>query len=293
MIIGGDSYIASSFYLLKKDKYDFIIFSRVSTGKRNEYIVSDFCEIESQFFSKSDIVINFAAIVHRSDIADESLYNLINYKLPVFLAEESKNEGVSQFIQMSTIAVYGDANFIDHMTPERPINYYGKSKLLADKELLSIKKNNFYVSCIRPPMVYGGVNTPGNMMSLTNAALKGIPMPFKNTSNKRDFINVFNLVDCIDSVIQNKINGIVIPTDRNPVSTRRIIEIVKEESGKKILLFSLPKFIHFLVKRIFPSKYNKVFGSLLVECNIGEEYYNPKYNLRDGLKSMIEVLEKK
>ena len=220
---------------------------------------------------------------------DDYLYDKINTKLPIYLANEAKKAGIKHFIQMSTIAIYGKATNIDENSPENPITLYGKTKLAADKALLSLQDENFKVSIIRPPMVYGGGNAPGNMMKLINISQKGIPMPFKGVNNERDFINVNNLIDVLYLVIKNNIYGIVIPTDKKAVSTEGIINFVKKYSQSKVRLISLPKFILSIIKKIKPNIYNKVFGSLKISCNVPNSIYMPKLSVEEGIKEMINL----
>ena len=79
------------------------------------------------------------------------------------LAQKAKQAGVRQFVQMSTIAVFGSASRISATTPEKPQTYYGSSKLKADKELVAMSDREFRTAIIRPPMAYGGGMAPGNM----------------------------------------------------------------------------------------------------------------------------------
>jgi UDP-glucose 4-epimerase len=212
--------------------------------------------------------------------------------LPIHLAKEAKKAGVKHFIQMSTIAVYANVNDINVNTAEIPGNIYGQTKLAADKALLALQNDNFKVSIIRPPMVYGGGSAPGNMQKLVKASLKGFPMPFKGVNNARDFIHVSNLVQALNIVVANTINGVVIPTDNNPVSTEEIINLIKLYSSKRVYQFAIPKLAHALVKKLVPSIYTKVFGDLRVKCNM-PDIYQPKYGIAEGIKEMVEVFESK
>jgi len=92
----------------------------------------------------------------RQKKVEEEIYDKINYKLVVDLAEKAKSAGIKKFIQLSTIAVYGNATHITATTPESPVNPYGKSKLEADIKLLALANDEFKVITLRPPMIYGG-----------------------------------------------------------------------------------------------------------------------------------------
>ena len=129
-------------------------------------------------FSGVDTIIHTAALVHQSE-KDHSLdeYRKVNTQLTVDIAQKAKNAGVSQFIFMSTMAVYGiepsltEDTIINEKTPDSPTTKYGISKLEAEIELKKLDDSNFKVAIIRPPFVYGK-NCPGNYQLLKKLTLK-------------------------------------------------------------------------------------------------------------------------
>ncbi len=288
-VIGSDSYIASKFieaYL----SYDMKLFSVKSSGKQNEIIKNDLFDISEEDLSGCDIVINFAAIVHRPELKDYNLYKKINTDLPVYIAETAKKSGVRHFIQMSSVAVYGNIPYIDENTEEKPADIYAYTKLNADKALYILHDAEFTVSLIRPPMVYGGGAAPGNMKKLIAFANSGIPLPFKGVKNSRDFLHVNNLVNALQTVIENSVAGIVIPTDKNSVSTEDIILYIKKYSDSEIRMFKLPTFLRNTLKKIKPEIYRKLFASLKIKCNLNDDLYLPKYSVEDGIKEMVKSI---
>lgn len=287
LIIGGDSFIASKFIAKNKGVFNIDVISRKKTNFVHEIVMDDFFKIDDSSFKYIDVVINFAAIVHQPKVRDDELYNRINCELPIFIAKQAKVNGVKHFIQMSTIAVYGNVVNIDKETIEAPMNLYGVSKLNADNALRKIASDSFVITCIRPPMVYGGGNAPGNMMRLIRFSQKKIFLPFKNINNQRDFINVHNLIDCFSSIIDNRLAGVLLPTDKCAISTKEIVELVCKHAKVKSRLVNLPSLFSVILKGLQPTIYNKVFGSLRVECNIKEEFYSPKYTVSDGILEMI------
>lgn len=287
LIIGGDSFIASKFIAKNKDFFHFHVISRRETGFVNEKVLDDFFKMDESSFKNIDVIINFAAIVHQPKVKDPDLYNRINFELPIFLAKKAKRNGVAHFIQMSTIAVYGDVSFIKEQTVENPINSYGISKLNADNGLRKIASDRFVITSIRPPMVYGGGKAPGNMMKLIRFSIRGIALPFKEIDNLRDFINVFNLIQCVTLIINNSIKGVILPTDLQPVSTETIVKIACSKANVNCNLFRIPNVFSRILKGLKPSIYNKVFGSLRVECNISEKLYKPKHTVLEGISEMV------
>ena len=289
LIIGGDSFIANFFLGRFKPKYDITLVSRVSTNAENEVIQQDLFSIDANLFKQQNVVINFAAIVHKGNAVDEDNYIKVNYNLPSMLGKIAKENGVSQFIQMSSIAVYGKKTVIDIDTPEMPVNIYGKSKLMADNELLSLQDSHFGATIIRPPMIYGGGNAPGNMMKIIRLAKKRVPLPFKNVDNKRDFINVHNLTCFIGNVIDNGITGKCLICDQESVSTSELVKIIGESINEKILQFSMPIFLISILKKVSPNIFDKLYSSLKIIPN--HIIDSPKKTVSDGISEMIEYLK--
>lgn len=289
-LIGSDSFIATHFYNSLQSKVEVKLISRKASNKKSE-LVKDIFEISQVDFKNTEIAINFAAIVHQPKLTDDSLYNRVNTELPIHLAKEAKKAGVKHFIQMSTIAVYGIETEISIKTQEQPVNIYGDTKLKADKALLEMQDESFKVSIVRPPMVYGGGKAPGNLQSLINAAQKGIPLPFKGVENARDFIHVGNLVQALNTIIENKIFGIVILTDKDSVSTEQLVNLISKYSDSRVRQIKIPVFIHNMIKAIKPITYSKVFGDLKVECNLPEEIYQPKFTIDEGIEEMINAMK--
>jgi UDP-glucose 4-epimerase len=286
LIIGSDSFIAQQF--ASHINTDWKGISRTTINSENETVCADFFSIPQEHFDECNVVVNFAAIVHRPDIKDDSVYDEINYKLTILNAQKAKKSGTALFIQMSTIAVYGNVSEIDKNTPCTPISPYGISKLKADEALLQMQDDSFKVAIVRPPMVYGGGKAPGNMMRLIALASKGIPLPFKNIENKRDFIHVDNLVQYLCVIAEKRLNGVFLLSDHEPVSTEQLLQIISQKLGEKVFLVKVPKFILFLIKSIRPKEFEKLFGTLCLETNFPNESDINRRAVEHGIQEMVE-----
>ena len=296
LIIGADSFIASNFIDSYQDKYIFLLISREKMNFDNELLLNDFFQIPDNYFENADVVINFSAIVHAKRNIKKELYYEINHKLAVQNAIKAKKNGVGQFIQMSTIAVYGQANYIDNNIKEKPINDYGHSKLLADNELRKLENDIFKVAIIRPAMVYGGGNAPGNMMRLIRLVDKGIPLPFKGLKNNRCFLHIRNLMIYIQQAIEMELNGTILASDSKGISTYELINIISEHLGRKNIQFKIPFFFINLLEYFNPRIINKLFGSLVIYRNDSYEKIRiqSKYTVEQGIEQMVKwYLEKK
>jgi UDP-glucose 4-epimerase len=291
LIIGGSSYVAKSFIELSRLNSFITVISRSSTEFVNEIVISDFDLIPEKCFENIDAVINCAAIVHKTEITDQSIYNKTNFNLALHLASKAKSKGVKFFVQLSTIAVYGQSKHINKRTHEQPINPYGISKLLADKALFKLADKQFNVIIIRPPMIYGGKNPPGNMMRLIKLHLTGIPLPFKGIKGKRDFIHIRNLINFIDSSICRGKSDIYLVSDNNPVSISNLTGIIYRELKMINRSFKAPDLLLKILKIIAPDIFDKLFGYLTIDVSESIQKLNiqPDNLIEQGIKEMVEI----
>jgi len=239
-------------------------------------------------FAGVDSVLHLAALVHQMKGASEEQYFKVNKELALEVAQKAKQHGVKLFIQMSTIAVYGNASQININSPYQPQNAYGKSKLMADENILKMQTDSFKVAIVRPPLVYGGGKAPGNMMRLIKLADKRIPLPFKGSDNKRDFIHINNLVQYLSIIAEKQLNGIHLISDQEPVSTEYLLNTISQCLEKKATLIKVPSFILQLIKAIRPNEYNKLFGTLNIETNFLFEDKIQRYSVKDGITEMVQ-----
>jgi len=276
LVTGSNGYLGSSFINNYKAKYFFEKFSLLNQ------------RLDDINFNEIDVVLHCAALVHQKVEQPYEKYQEINVDYPLKLSKLAKQNGVKQFVFISTIAVYGEEKEkLDENTICNPIIAYGKSKLEAEKELLKLNDDNFVVSIIRPPMVYGK-DAPGNIDSLIKLVKKLSIIPLGGIENKRSFISIQNLCHMIDEVIIQQKAGIFLASDDESLSTTRLIELIAKNLDKKIYLLKIP-FFETLLKIVKPSFHKRLYGSLEVDNSITKEKLNLKnpYNVEEGIKLMI------
>lgn len=289
LIIGSDSYIAQHLIKRMVNQYTVVGLARNIANTEYEILLDDFWNIPVDYFRETDVVVNFAAIVHQPK-ADKSLYTDINYKLIVHNARIAKENNVPLFIQLSTVSVYGYAHRIDKNTPELPVNNYGKSKLFADRELQNMEEEGFAIAIVRPAMVYGGGGAPGNMMRLIRLVSRGFPLPLKNAVAKRHYLNLNILIDILKRIIEMNSGGIFLLADENGISTHELVNLISSSLNKKVIQFGFPGFLLTLVKKLWPGMYYKLYSPLFIDSSDTFNYfnYNPKDQIHSGIKSMTD-----
>lgn len=279
LITGANGYVGNklSRYLLSQS-YDVKTLSVRNDDWKNED------------FSQYDAIIHLAALVHNNEPgADMKRYMDVNYKLTKLLADKAKQQQVPQFIFFSTMAVFGldgklgSPEKIDNNTILDPKTEYGISKLKADEYLLSIEDDNFVVSIVRPPMIYGE-DSPGNFKKLKKYA-EHIPF-YLNIDNERSAINIDNLVLYVGELIKHKQTGIHYPYDNESFKTNEVIKEIRNYNNKNSYAIVVPKFLLPLLSKL--SVFNKLYGNLTYDNMFNDKETSGKFvGLKDSIRKSI------
>ena len=244
-------------------------------------------------FSKFDAVYHVAGLAH-SDVGKvteelKKKYYAVNCDLAIDVANKAKAEGVKQFIFMSSAIVYGNSapigkeKMIGRVTPYQPANFYGDSKVQAEKGLLPLSNDRFKVVILRCPMIYGKEGK-GNFPTLEKMAQK-MPM-FPKIENKRSMIYVGNLAEFVRLMIENEEEGIFWPCNKEWSNTSELVRMIASCHGKKVRL--VPGFSWMLKLMSHMTGYvNKAFGNLAYEKELGN--YKSEYRLYSLAQSIKET----
>lgn len=251
-------------------------------------------------FSTYDAVFHVAGIAHADvgKVSEEQkkLYYTVNADLAEKTAVKAKAAGVGQFIYMSSIIVYGDNQSARHMrvitkdTPVSPANFYGDSKVQAEKKLKKLESPEFKIVILRPPMIYGK-GSKGNYPLLSKLAQKLPCFPVVN--NKRSMLHVDNLCEFVRLMIDNEESGTFMPQNPEYVSTSHMVALIAKAHGRK--MHSI-KGLGWLVKlaSLIPGKIgrlvNKAFGNLVYQQELSQ-YSKGNYQIR-GLEESVLLTEK-
>jgi len=242
---------------------------------------------ELNISNETDVLIHTAALVHNNENHfQESDYFNINTDLTIRLAQKAKNKGVKHFIFFSTMAVYGlEQGQINSESPLQPKTFYGKSKLAAEQALQAMQDEDFVVSIVRPPMIYGP-NCPGNYSLLRKLARK-TPI-FPNVYNQRSMLFIDNLCEFINQLVINKNSGVFHPQDGTYICTSQmVLEIAKQ--NKHFILLSKIGGVMLMRTSLKFSLINKIFGSLTYSKDISQ--YNDNTYQRITFIDAIRITE--
>ena len=245
-------------------------------------------------FSGYDCIFDVAGIAHADTghVSEEvkKRYYAVNCDLTVALAQKAKEEGVRQFIFMSSAIVYGDSapigfqRMITRDTPPAPADFYGDSKLQAEKGILPLADDHFKIAILRPPMIYGK-GSKGNYPVLSKMAQK-LPA-FPKVENCRSMLYIGNLVEFVRLVIKNEESGFFFPQNGQYSNTSQLVQMIAEAHGKHIILVGGCTVPLRLLSQA-TGLVNKAFGSLAYDMSMSE--YKENYR-RFSLEESIRLTE--
>lgn len=282
LITGADSYIGTSI-------------ERYLAQWPQQYQVDTLDMVDGSWSERSfagyDAVFHVAGIAHSDtgNVSEErkALYYKVNTDLTVETAKKAKAEGVGQFIFMSSAIVYGDSAPIGQQkvitadTPLAPANFYGDSKVQAEKGILPLNDDDFHVVVLRPPMIYGP-GSKGNYPVLSKLAQK-LPV-FPKVANQRSMLYIGNLAEFVRLMIENREQGIFWPQNSEYSNTTELVRLIANAQGKNILI--VPG-LGWALKLLGHATglVNKAFGSLSYDMELSryrEDYR--KYSLAESIE---------
>ena len=286
LITGANSYIGTSFETYCHENYN------------GEYAIDTVDMVDGSWrkkdFSKYDTVFHVAGIAHSDTkkVSDErkAFYYKINADLTKETAKKAKAEGVSQFVFMSSIVVYGDSapigksKVITKDTPVAPANFYGDSKVQAENGIRKLEDDHFKIVILRPPMIYGK-GSKGNYPILAKIALK-LPV-FPYVKNERSMLYIENLCEFIRLMVVNNESGTFHPQNAEYSNTSELVKTIGQAHGKKVRLIKGFSWVLKLMSTC-TNLVNKAFGNLSYDMVLSE--YKVQY-VKYDLKSSIDRTE--
>lgn len=205
---------------------------------------------EVDILQDSEVFINLVGKAHdHKGEATEKDYYFANLELVKDIFKVFINSNAALLVHISSIAVIEEfeSNYplieTDYCNPS---SWYGKSKRAGEEWLLEQKlPPNKKLIILRPPMIHGK-GDKGNLGLLYKLINKGIPYPLASFNNQRSFISIDNFIFFVKEIIKNYENlesGVYHIADDEPISTIKIIEIIKHLNGKRVVDLNVPKFL--------------------------------------------------
>jgi len=277
LITGATGFVGSALTKRVSSLYDTITLARIKSNilpENIQQVVSNNI-FEADFPNDVEIIIHLAGRAHiLNEQTTDPLaeFRKVNVEGTLQLARQALDKKVKRFIFMSSIGVNGSVTLQQPFTEDalpQPHANYAVSKLEAEQELKKLfAGSDTELVVIRPPLVYAA-HAPGNFARLLKLVASNLPLPFADTNNKRSFVALENLVDFIQTCIEhpNAANQTFLVADQTPISTRELVQYLKQGMGKPARFIYIPQPLMKLgAACIGKSKlYEQLFESLEVD----------------------------
>ena len=308
-VIGGSGFIGS--HLCKQLENLNIDFEIVDIEKSNDYpqktIIADIRNLNSLRQSiNGDVVIHLAA-VHTDDIKDKSVYFETNVEGTRNILKVCDEKKIRSVIFTSSVAVYGFTHDNANETSQtKPFNFYGESKLEAEKLFANWYKNNNLnknLLIIRPTVIFGE-NNRGNLFKLMQSIYLKKFIMIGSGNNIKSIGYVKNLVDFIIYSLDMKNFSLFNYVDKPDLTVFELIKTITLHFNYKFRpFFKIPYFVAFAILSLLEPIANvmrlKLPISLIrlkkfcLTTQFSSKYISttgflPKFTLNEGLKKTIE-----
>jgi nucleoside-diphosphate-sugar epimerase len=243
LITGINGFVGSHIYGEFVDKYHLFGIDTFHDKKKNIPQIS-WNEIHPKL--PGDIIIHLAGVAHDTEgVLDESQYYSINVGLTKKIFDLFLSSQANIFVYFSSVKAVADTvrdGILHENAYPNPKTAYGKSKLAAEKYLLSRNlPEGKHIYILRPAMIHGPGNK-GNLNLLYSLVEKGIPYPLGAFPNKRSFLSTENMTYIIDRLINMEAtSGVYNICDDEPLSTIQIVKMIYNSFYRTDRILNIPK----------------------------------------------------
>ena len=309
-VIGGSGFIGTHLCKqLENLNIDFeIVDLEISNDIWEKTILADIRNLNSLRQSiNGDIVVHLAAI-HTDDINEKNIYFATNVEGTRNILKVCDEKEIKNVIFTSSVAVYGFAysNNANESSPTKPFNYYGESKLEAERILnnwYEIDNLNRNLIIIRPTVIFGE-NNRGNLFKLMESIYLKKFIMIGNGNNIKSIGYVKNLVDFIIYSLNMKKFNLYNYIDKPDLTICELIKTITLSFNYKFRPFlRIPYFMAFTLLIVLEPLAKLIKFKLPISLirlrkfcattqfsseKVSKTSFKPKYSIKEGLERTIE-----
>lgn len=310
LVTGGAGYVGSHTCLrLAEAGFEPVVYDNLSNGHR-EFVrwgpleVGDICDAErlDAVFQRHQpcAVLHFAALIEvgESVKAPDRFYEN-NVAGALTLIQAARRAAIDKFVFSSTCATYGEPQSVPmaESHPQRPLNPYGRSKLMVEEILQDLDRHMGFRSVILRYFNAAGADFEGRIGEWHEPETHAIPLaiqaamgagpgfrlmgqdyPTRDGTAVRDYIHVLDLADAHVLALRHLLQGgesDVFNLGTGTGSTvAELIAAIQQVSGRPFEVAAAPRRLGDAPTLVADNdKARQVLG------------WSPKYGLEDILKS--------
>lgn len=203
LVIGGAGYIGSHMVSLLFQKGCCVTtLDDLSSGHRDAVLAGEFVEgdfgdrkiLDALLSQSFDAVMHFASFIQVGEsVQQPAKYYQNNFVNTLVLLDAMRSHGIKRFIFSSTAATYGEPQYtpIDEDHPQKPINPYGRTKLMVEELLADYDKAYKLKSACLRYFNAAGADPEGRLGERHEPETHLIPLVLQAASGRRSHISVF------------------------------------------------------------------------------------------------------
>lgn len=269
LVVGGAGYIGSHMVkMLGRLGCKVTTLDDLSSGHQNAVLTGDFIQgncgnrklLDEILSNGFDAVMHFASFIQVNEsVVHPEKYYQNNFVNSICLLNAMRHHGVERFIFSSTAATFGEPQYtpIDELHSQRPINPYGRSKLMVEQLLLDYDYAYGMKSVCLRYFNAAGADPEGELGELHDPETHLIPLILQVASGRRpniavfgrdyetpdgtcirDYIHVHDICAAHWLALQSLMNGNGSQAynlgNGNGFSVQKVIDTVKLVTGRKI-----------------------------------------------------------
>jgi UDP-glucose-4-epimerase GalE len=204
LVTGGAGYIGSHTVRILQARghevwiYDSLVYGHRAAAIADRLIVGDLRDADvldhALLIHRIEAVVHFAAFAYVGEsVTDPSKYYQNNVANSLTLFERMRRHGVHRIVFSSTCATYGtpDRVPITEETPQRPINPYGRTKLVIEQALADFASAYGWGCTALRYFNAAGAAADGTIGEDHDPETHLIPLVFQAAMKKRPHIEIF------------------------------------------------------------------------------------------------------
>jgi nucleoside-diphosphate-sugar epimerase len=244
LLTGSSGFVGSNLYDAFHQVFELYGLDITKSGKIPQEKVFGWDELDR--LPEVDAIIHLAGKAHdTSDTIEEAEYFEVNLGLTKRIFDHFSKSAATRFIFFSSVKAVADTvdgKVLTEKAVPDPQTAYGKSKLAAERYILSKSlPEHKKVYILRPCMIHGPGNK-GNLNLLYKVVQKGIPWPLGAYNNQRSFASIRNVSHIVRNLIEAPVpSGTYNVADDEPLSTNELVRLIAESLDRKPRVWDLPE----------------------------------------------------
>lgn len=230
----------------------------------------------------TDVIIHAAAYVDAAESFEKPYDYFVNNVAVTSKIAKRAFECGAFMVYLSSAAVYGNPVYLplDENHPTNPLSPYGLTKLMGEEVVEFYGKLGLRYAVMRLFNVYGPCQNrayAGVIVKFVERAKQGLPPVIYGSGDQtRDFIHIDDVVKFIEIVIEKKARGVFNVGTGKATSIKELAKLVMRLVGIDAEpIYTSPR----------PGDIMHSVADIRKALDLGWE---PRIELRDGIKSLIE-----